>query len=96
MSRFQQTLNGHTDVVTAVVIWAYSIGVTIVIAIVYFLLNRIPALADIGRKNRSVHDTQMENIIGHLSKLTLRHEKTEDGEGRWALAAKAAEEEDDD
>jgi len=96
MSRFQQTLNGHTDVVTAVVIWAYSIGVTIVIAIVYFLLNRIPSLADIGRKNRSVHDTQMENIIGHLSKLTLRHEKTDDGEGRWTIQQKAADEEDDD
>jgi len=92
---FEQRRDGQTDVVTAVVIWAYSIGVLIVIAITYFILNQIPALADLGRKNRSAHDTQMENIIGHLSKLALRHEKDEQGEGRWTLAAKAEDEEDD-
>jgi H+-transporting ATPase len=92
----KQTKNGHTDVVTVVVIWAYSIGVIIILAITYFLLNRIPALADLGRKNRSIHDTQMENIIGHLSKLALKHEKDEHGEGRWTLVGKSSEEEEDD
>jgi len=97
MSQFQQTLNGHTDVVTAVVIWAYSIGVIIVIAIVYFILNKIPALDNLGRKNRNVHDTQMENIIGHLSKLTFKQEKDEIAGGtRWVLGQKAADEDDED
>lgn len=96
MSQFTETLNGHTDVVTAVVVWGYSIGVTIVIAIVYYLLNSIPALADIGRKSRSHHDTQMENIIGHLTKLTLQHEATADGEGRYVLAQKANEDADEE
>ncbi|GAB7366812.1 hypothetical protein MBLNU230_g0986t1 [Neophaeotheca triangularis] len=93
----QQRLDGWTDVVTVVVVWAYSIGVIIVIALVYFILNQIPQLNDLGRKKRSAQDTQMENIIGHLSKLTIRHEKEEGSEkGRWALAARANEEDDED
>lgn len=97
MSQFQQTLNGHTDVVTAVVIWAYSIGVIIVIAIVYFVMNKIPYLDNLGRKNRNVHDTQMENIIGHLSKLTIKQEKDEVAGGtRWVLGQKSGDEDDED
>lgn len=92
----KQRHDGWTDVVTVVVVWAYSIGVTIVIAITYHLLNKIPALADLGRKNRNVHDTQMENIIGHLSKLTLKHEKDDTPEGRWAIVPKSADEDDED
>jgi H+-transporting ATPase len=93
---FKQNGNGHTDVVTAVVIWAYSIGVIIVIAITYWCLNQIPSLNDLGRKNRSVHDTQMENIIGHLSKLALKHEKDEHGDSRWTLVTKSTDEDDED
>ncbi|CAK1363252.1 Plasma membrane ATPase [Cercospora beticola] len=96
MSSFQQTANGHTDVVTVVVIWAYSIGVLIFIAITYYLLNKIPGLANLGRKNRSVHDTQMENIIGHLSKLALKHERDSHGESQWTIVGKATDEEEDD
>jgi H+-transporting ATPase len=96
MSQFTETLNGHTDIVTVVVIWGYSIGVTIVIAIVYYLLNSIPSLADIGRKSRSHHDSQMENIIGHLTKLTLQYETTPTGEGRYLLQPKAADEDEEE
>lgn len=31
----------HTDIVTVVKIWAYSFGVTIVLALVYFVLSKI-------------------------------------------------------
>ena len=93
---FKQTPHGWTDIVTVVVIWGYSIGVTIIIAITYYLLNKIPSLANLGRANRNVHDTQMENIIGHLSKLALKHEKEADGSSRWALGVKAADDEDED
>lgn len=94
---FSQRRNGWTDVVTVVVIWCYAIGVTVIIAIVYFLLNQITWLDNLGRKNRSVHDSKMENIIGHLSKLTVRHEMdAKTGEDRWLLGSKAAEEEDED
>lgn len=96
MASFQQSANGHVDPVTLVIIWMYSMGVLIIIAITYYLLNKIPSLADLGRQNRSMHDTQMENIIGHLSKLAFKHERDENGDARWTLAQKAAEEEDED
>ncbi|KAI9750376.1 MAG: peroxisomal assembly protein [Chaenotheca gracillima] len=91
-----QTADGHTDIVTVVVIWAYSIGVTIVIALVYFVLNQINWLNNLGRKNRSKSDEQMENILGHLSKLAIEHERDDErGINRYLLAVKADEEEDD-
>jgi hypothetical protein len=31
----------HTDIVTVVKVWAYSFGVTIILALVYFLLSKI-------------------------------------------------------
>jgi H+-transporting ATPase len=58
--------NGRTSIVTAIVVWIYSIAVTIVIAIVYYLMNRIAWLDNIGRKNRSRKDTNLENIISSL------------------------------
>lgn len=58
--------NGRTSIVTVIVIWVYSIAVTIVIAIVYYLMNRIAWLDNIGRKNRSHKDTNVENIISSL------------------------------
>lgn len=94
---FTQRRDGWTDVVTVVVIWCYSIGVTIVIAIVYYLLNKITWLDNLGRKRRSVHDDKMENIIGHLSKLAITHEQdSKTGEKRWLLASKATDEDEDE
>ena len=87
---------GNTSIVTVVVIWIYSIAVIIVIAIVYSLLNKITWLDNLGRKSRSAGDTQMENIIGHLSKLAIEHEEDDTGKKRWHLAARANEAEVDD
>merc|ERR1711915_659824 len=36
---YNQNRQGMTDIVTVVVVWAYSIGVTIIIAVTYYLLN---------------------------------------------------------
>ncbi|KAL9615489.1 MAG: hypothetical protein Q9167_000002 [Letrouitia subvulpina] len=89
--------NGRTSVVTAVVIWCYSIGVTIVIAIVYFLMNKVAWLDNLGRKKRSRQDTSMENILAHLSKVAIEHERDEaKGINRYHLASKATEAEIDE
>ncbi|KAF2235314.1 plasma-membrane proton-e [Viridothelium virens] len=88
--------DGWVDIVTVVVIWGYSIGVTIVIAIVYYLLNQIPWLDNLGRKTRSHADTQMENIIGHISKLAVEHEVDDHGKSRYILATKASAEEEEE
>ena len=93
--RAYNTPNGHTDIITVVVIWIYSIGVTIVIAIVYYVLNRIPYLNNLGRKTRSHADTKIENIIGHLSKLAIEHEKDAmGGPDRYTIGVKAIDDED--
>ena len=90
------SLDGWVDIVTVVVVWGYSIGVTIIIAIVYYLLNQVPWLDNLGRKTRSRADTQMENIIGHISKLALEHEVDDHGKSRYVLAQKAGQEEEDE
>jgi H+-transporting ATPase len=90
-----QTANGRTSIVTVVVVWAYSIGVTIVIALVYYVLNKIPWLNNLGRQTRSRTDTQVENIIGQLSKLALEHEKDAEGRDRYVIATRATVAEDD-
>ncbi|KAF2836420.1 plasma-membrane proton-e [Patellaria atrata CBS 101060] len=92
----RQRQDGWVDIVTVVVVWAYSIGVTIVIAIVYYLLNRIPALNDLGRKTRSRKDAQIENMIAHFQKFALEQEIDESGKSRFIIATKASTEEDDD
>ena len=89
----KQTTNGHTSIVTVVVVWAYSIGVTILIAIVYYLLNQVQWLNNLGRKNRSHKDTKLENLVGYLSKLAIEHETGVDGKDRYQLASVRAEEE---
>jgi H+-transporting ATPase len=90
------THGGDTSIVTVVIIWGYSIGVTIVIAMAYFLLNQISWLDNLGRAKRSRADTQMENILSHLSKVSIAHEQDEHGGNRWHLTPKATEAEEDD
>jgi H+-transporting ATPase len=88
--------NGHTDIVTVVVVWGYSVCVTIVIAIVYYLLNQISWLDNLGRAKRSRADTHIENIMSHLSKVALEHETDQNGRGRYTLISKTSEAEEDD
>ncbi|KAI9045655.1 uncharacterized protein KD926_008072 [Aspergillus affinis] len=90
------SVNGDVDIVTVVVIWAYSIGVTIIIAVVYYILTIIPGLDNLGRKNRSKADTKIENLLGHLSKLAIEHEVDAHGKSRYTLGARAEEVEEDE
>ncbi|KAJ5392065.1 plasma membrane H+-ATPase Pma1 [Penicillium cosmopolitanum] len=90
------TSNGWVDVVTVVVIWAYSIGVTIVIALVYYVLMNVSWLDNLGRKSRSKADTKIENVLGHLSKLALEHETEPNGHDVYRLTTRTAVEEEDE
>ncbi|KAM0556951.1 hypothetical protein ACHAPJ_005629 [Fusarium lateritium] len=95
-SHFNQSSNGWVDIVTVVIIWLYSFGVTVVIAIVYFILNKVTWLDNLGRKNRSAKDTMVENVLGHLQKLAIEHERDEKtGKSKFLLVEKANDEEDD-
>ena len=93
---FNETENGHVSIVTVVIIWGYSIGVTIFIAIVYYLLNMLPGLNNLGRAKRSHADTQMENILGHLSRIAIEHETDVHGKAKWVLGTRSTGEEEED
>ena len=93
---WQQRGDGWTDIVTVVIIWLYSFGVTVIIAIVYYILTNVAWLNNLGRKNRSSKDTMIENIVGHLQKLAIEHELDEQtGTNRYLLVEKAADDEED-
>lgn len=91
----QISSNGHTDFITCIVVWGYSIAVVIVIAIVYYVLTGWKSLDDLGRQKRSKTDTLMENIITSLSKVAIEHEVDSQGVGRYHLAQKILAEEED-
>lgn len=87
---------GNTDIVTVVVIWAYSLGVTIVLSIVYYILNKIPYLDNLGRKQRNTKNAVWENILGNLTKVAIEHERDAKGDHYHFQAAddgKVAQEE---
>lgn len=89
------SINGDVDIVTVVVIWGYSIGVIVIIAVVYYILTEIPALDNLGRTTRSKADTQIENLLSHLHKLAIEHEVDATGKSRYMLGARAEVEEDE-
>lgn len=85
-----------TSVVTVVVIWGYSIGVIIVVAIVYYLLVSMTWIDNLGRATRSHADTTMENILGHLSRIAIEHETDVHGKTKWVLGSKGTGEEEEE
>ncbi|KAK5635711.1 hypothetical protein RRF57_011423 [Xylaria bambusicola] len=95
-NQFVNSPNGWTDIVTVVVVWAYSIGVTVVIAVVYYVLNRIDWVNDLGRQNRNKKDSNIEDIIGHVNKLALERETdAKTGRERYTIVEKSAAEDED-
>lgn len=66
--------NGHTDIVTVVTVWAFSFGVTVILALVYSLLNKISALDRLGKMMRGKKNEKREDFLTNLRRLTLVHE----------------------
>ncbi|KAI0262999.1 plasma-membrane proton-e [Gloeopeniophorella convolvens] len=66
--------HGHIDIVTVVKVWAYSFGVTIILALVYFVLNKISFLGRLGKKMRGQKNKKQEDFMTNLRRLTLVHE----------------------
>ncbi|KAL4886285.1 plasma membrane ATPase [Aspergillus karnatakaensis] len=89
---FVETTNGWTDIVTVVRVWGYSLGVEIVIALVYFMLNKFKWLENLGRSKRDKGDLKIENLLGHLSRLTVEYEHQGVPRGRFFLATSKEEE----
>ncbi|KAF8271836.1 E1-E2 ATPase-domain-containing protein [Lactarius quietus] len=66
--------NGHTDIVTVITVWAFSFGVTVILALVYTLLNKISALDKLGKMTRGKKNEKREDFLTNLRRLTLVHE----------------------
>ncbi|KAI0838014.1 plasma-membrane proton-e [Hypoxylon sp. FL0890] len=93
---FRNSANGWTDIVTVVIIWGYSIGVLIFIAIVYLALNSFEWINNLGRKERNKKDTMIENIIGHINKLAIEHDPDpKTGHDKYYIVEKTAADEDE-
>ena len=90
---FVGTANGWVDIVTVVRIWGYAIGVEIVIALVYFTLNKLEWLNNLGRATRKKGDIQLENILAQLSRLTIEYDQGGQRVGQYFLATSKEEEE---
>lgn len=86
---------GWTDVVTVVRVWAYCIGVEVVISLVYYVLNKIKWLDDLGRTKRTKGEVQLEHILAALSRLSVEFEKDGQKSGRFYLTSNAGEEEEE-
>ncbi|GAA5951941.1 hypothetical protein JCM21900_000097 [Sporobolomyces salmonicolor] len=69
---------GWVDIVTLCRIYAYCVGVTIIVGFVYWVLNKIPFLNNLGRKKRSDKNTVVEDFMQELKRMTLIHERSED------------------
>lgn len=69
-----------TDIVTVVRVWAYSLGVTIILALVYFILQKIPYLDNLGRRDRSRVSREYEDFLISLQRVTIVHERGIDGQ----------------
>ncbi|WVF67679.1 plasma-membrane proton-efflux P-type ATPase [Kwoniella sp. CBS 6097] len=70
---------GWVDIVTVVKIWGYSFGVTIIVLLVYLILNKIRWLDNIGRVSRSKRNEKLENFLTDLQRLTIVHESDHNG-----------------
>ncbi|GAA5900180.1 plasma-membrane proton-efflux P-type ATPase [Sporobolomyces salmoneus] len=87
---------GWVDIVTLIRVWAFSVGVTVVVAMVYFVLNRIPWLANLGRKRRSHKDSMLENFITELQRLSIVHERTDNDLGVYRFKSGAIDTEEEE
>lgn len=90
---YVETTNGWTDIVTVVRVWGYSLGVEIVIALVYFVLNKFKWLDEMGRAKRDKGDLWFESLLAHVSRLSVEYEKEGEPKGRFYIAASKEEEE---
>lgn len=88
----KETSNGWTNIVDVVRLWGYSIGVTVVIALVYFALNKWKWLEDLGRIKKSKGDIAIGSVLSHLSTLSLEYEKDSDSHARIWLGSREEEE----
>ncbi|KAJ7743738.1 plasma-membrane proton-e [Mycena maculata] len=89
------THNGHVDIVTVVRIWCFSFGITIVVALVYLILNKWDWLGQLGRMPRSKKDEKLENFLAELQRLTIHHERGQTGDDYYRIGGSETQKDED-
>jgi len=87
--------HGHVDIVTVVRIWCFSFGITVVVALVYFILNKWDWLGRLGRIPRSKKNARLEDFITELQRLTIHHERGQAGDDYYRFGGSETKKEDD-
>ncbi|KAJ7101648.1 plasma-membrane proton-e [Mycena epipterygia] len=87
--------HGHVDIVTVVRIWCFSFGITVVVALAYFILNKWNWLGSLGRITRSKKNEKLENFLAELQRLTIHHERGEAGDDYYRLGGSETKKDDD-
>ncbi|KAJ7935899.1 plasma-membrane proton-e [Mycena leptocephala] len=87
--------HGHVDIVTVVRIWCFSFGITVVVALAYFILNKWDWLGHIGRIPRSKKNEKLENFITELQRLTIHHERGQAGDDYYRLGGSETKKDDE-
>ncbi|KAJ6607066.1 hypothetical protein B0H10DRAFT_2228273 [Mycena sp. CBHHK59/15] len=81
--------------VTVVRIWAFSFGITVVVALTYYILNKWRWLGNLGRLPRSKKNEKLENFITELQRLTIHHERGQTGDDYYRIGGSETKEDDD-
>ncbi|KAF8179372.1 hypothetical protein K438DRAFT_1680609 [Mycena galopus ATCC 62051] len=88
-----ETHHGHVDIVTVVRIWCFSFGITVVVALAYYVLNKWSWLGHLGRMPRSKKDAKLENFLAELQRLTIHHERGQQGDDYYRLGGSETKQE---
>ncbi|KAF7378377.1 Plasma membrane ATPase [Mycena sanguinolenta] len=88
-----ETHHGHVDIVTVVRIWCFSFGITVVVALTYYVLNKWSWLGRLGRLPRSKKNEKLENFLAELQRLTIHHERGHEGDDYYRIGASETQKE---
>jgi len=86
-NEFTAPRGGWTDIVTVVRVWIFSFGVVVICALVYTILNAIPWLANLGRRETGKKNTVFEDFAAEIQRLTAVHNKEQDS---WSFVDQVA------
>ncbi|KAJ7767693.1 putative hydrogen-exporting ATPase [Mycena metata] len=90
------THHGHVDIVTVVRIWCFSFGITVVVALAYYVLNKWDWLGQLGRLPRSKKNEKLENFLAELQRLTIHHERGQEGDDYYRIGASETQKDDEE
>ncbi|KAJ6458189.1 hypothetical protein C8R45DRAFT_1110101 [Mycena sanguinolenta] len=84
------THQGHVDIVTVVRIWCFSFGITVVVALAYYVMNKWSWLGRLGRLKKN---EKLENFLAELQRLTIHHQSGLEGDDYYRIGVSETQKE---